>query len=131
MNKRTDGVLILVVEDNTINLALAKALVQRIAAGCRVATARDGEEAMEAFKSERPVLIYMDLQMPIKDGFETALEIRDLEKADGTHIPIIALTGGSADGERDNCLKAGMDDFLLKPIGPEDLRLSLERWLPE
>ncbi|MEI6385919.1 MAG: response regulator [Spirochaetota bacterium] len=131
MNKRTDGVLILIVEDNTINLALAKALVQRIAVGCRVATARNGEEAMDAFTSERPVLIYMDLQMPIKDGFEAADEIRQLEKADGTRIPIIALTGGSADGERDNCIKAGMDDFLLKPIGPDDLRISLERWLPE
>ena len=67
--------------------------------------------------------------MPELDGLETTRLIRSQEQA-GTHLPIIAMTANAMAGDRENCLKAGMDDFISKPIVPDQLREILSRWLP-
>jgi CheY-like chemotaxis protein len=118
---------ILAVEDNAINQRLISALLRKLGHASRVAG--DGEEALEVLGQERFDLVLMDLQMPNMDGFETARRIRSMESASGARVPIVALTANTMQGCRDACLDAGMDDFMRKPVKPEDLRAVLDHWL--
>ena len=96
--------------------------------GCRVDIARSGTEAVRLF-SERPYdLVFMDCQMPEMDGYETTAAILKLEQ-DGAHTPIIAMTAHAMKGARQECLDAGMDDYISKPVTIETLRVLLRRWL--
>ena len=70
----------------------------------------------------------LDVQMPVMNGFDTTQAIRTAEQETGKHIPIIALTAHAMKGDRETCLKAGMDDYLGKPIHPRELVAVLERW---
>ncbi|PWA07177.1 response regulator [Flavobacterium psychrotolerans] len=117
---------ILVVEDNTINMLLAKTLLNKIMPDCTVFEASDGNEAIRQFKEEKPDLILMDIQMPIMNGYETTAEIRKLEKSKKTII--IALTAGIMVGEREKCLESGMDDYLSKPFLKADLEQKMMKW---
>lgn len=87
--------------------------------------ANDGEEAIKLFEQEQPDLILMDIQMPLVNGYDATREIREIERAqsasDESHqrIPVIALTAGTMEGDREKCLEAGMDDFLGNPIHHE------------
>jgi CheY-like chemotaxis protein len=76
----------------------------------------------------RPDLVLMDIQMPIKNGYEATLEIRKLKKAKKT--PIIALTAGIMLGEKDKCIEFGMNDYVSKPIIESDLEEIIQKWLP-
>jgi CheY-like chemotaxis protein len=71
----------------------------------------------------------MDCQMPEMDGFEATRLIREAEAGTERHIPIIALTANALEGDRDRCLAAGMDDYVAKPIRPEDLYATIDRLL--
>jgi two-component system, sensor histidine kinase and response regulator len=73
----------------------------------------------------------MDCQMPEMDGFEATRVIRDLEKSTGKHIPIIAMTASAMRGDRENCIASGMDDYMSKPVGKQQLLSVLTRWLGE
>jgi len=116
---------ILLVEDNRANLRITKALLEAI--GCNVSTARNGLEAISAFRDARCDLILMDCQMPEMDGYQAAHKIRELET--GRRTPIVALTADALDGSRELSLAAGMDDHLTKPLTLSVLTAKLVAWL--
>jgi PAS domain S-box-containing protein len=118
---------ILIVEDNKINMLLAKTLVKRIVSNCTIFEAKDGNEAVEHYIKEQPDVILMDIQMPNKNGYEATDEIRKLK--DSENIPIIAITAGIMVGDKEKCFQAGMDDYLPKPIIQADLEKILHKWL--
>ncbi|MET0760687.1 MAG: PAS domain S-box protein [Flavobacterium sp.] len=118
---------ILIVEDNKINMLLAKTLIKRIISNCTVIEAKDGNEAIEQYKKEKPDLVLMDIQMPNKNGYEATDEVRKLKDAE--NIPIIAITAGIMDGDKEKCLVSGMNDYLSKPIIQSDLEKILHKWL--
>jgi len=118
---------VLLVEDNAVNQVVAVRMLEKM--GLTVRIADDGFQALEQFQERAPDLILMDCQMPGLDGFETTRRIRGLEEGAQRRTPILALTASALDDSREACLEAGMDDFLAKPIKPEDLRAALDRWL--
>lgn len=115
---------ILVVEDNFMNQELLKALLSQM--DCDVDTASDGEEALEMFQDSEYDLIFMDILMPKKDGYQVTREIRQLE-AGQQHIPIVAVTANAMMGDQEKCLAAGMDDYIAKPIRGEHLEVILSK----
>jgi PAS domain S-box-containing protein len=121
------NIKILIVEDNKINMLLAKTLLKRIVSNCTIFEANDGNEAIEQYIKEKPDLILMDIQMPDKNGYEATEQIRKLNGSDT--IPIIAITAGIMVGDKEKCLKAGMNDYLPKPIIQADLEKMLYEWL--
>jgi PAS domain S-box-containing protein len=127
--KNANVLKVLIVEDNKINLFLAKTLVKRIIPNVIIFEARDGNEGVEQFELNRPDLILMDVQMPIKNGYEATIEIRKLKKT--KKIPIIALTAGIMVGEKDKCLEYGMNDYVSKPIVESALEAIIHKWLPQ
>jgi signal transduction histidine kinase/CheY-like chemotaxis protein/HPt (histidine-containing phosphotransfer) domain-containing protein len=105
---------ILMAEDNRTNQAVAVGLLSK--RGHSVVVANDGSEALAALEREAFDLVLMDVQMPGMDGFEATAEIRRREKQTGAHIPIIAMTAHAMKGDREECLAAGMDGYISKPI---------------
>lgn len=118
--------LILVAEDNAVNQKLAIHMLEKF--GYRADVVADGREALEALSRIRYSAILMDCQMPELDGFEATKEIRARENFAGTHTPIIAMTANAMRGDKERCLEAGMDDYLAKPVKPEELKAVLARW---
>ncbi len=111
-------------EDNAINQRVGKLMLQK--AGFDIDLVADGSEAVEAHKLNPYELILMDCQMPIMDGFEASRVIRNMP---GDVKPIIvAVTANALVGERERCLKAGMDDYLSKPFLAEQLVAVVEKW---
>ncbi len=117
---------VLVAEDNEVIQLLATTMLEQ--RGLNVDLARNGREALEMSRARDYEAIFMDCQMPELDGYEVAARIRSAE--DGRPTPIIAMTAHAMPGDRERCLAAGMDDYLSKPIEPEQLDRVLERWLP-
>jgi signal transduction histidine kinase/DNA-binding response OmpR family regulator len=117
---------ILLAEDNAVNQKVACRLLER--QGHSVQVASNGMEALIAFQREEFDLILMDVQMPGMDGYETTQAIRAAEHPTGRRIPIIALTARAMKGDSDLCIRAGMDDYLGKPIQPRELWAAIERW---
>lgn len=117
---------ILIVEDNKINMLLAKTLVKKIIPNCIIIEARDGNDAIEKYKLELPDAILMDVQMPNKNGYDATHEIRKIKGSE--NIPIIAITAGVLIGEREKCFESGMDDYMPKPIIIADLERILHKW---
>lgn len=118
---------ILIIEDNRVNLILAKILVQKLLPQSKIVTAINGKEGVEMYQETNPDLILMDIQMPIMSGYEATIAIRQLEREN--HTPIIALTAGTVKGEKEKCLQMGMDDYLSKPIVGEVLMEILKKYL--
>ncbi|MEZ5398361.1 MAG: response regulator [Bryobacteraceae bacterium] len=121
------GPLVLIAEDNAVNLRLAKRLIEK--RGYRVVTATDGEAAIRVWRSTLPDLILMDLQMPSLDGLSATVRIREEERALGVSTPIIALTANAMAGDRDRCLRGGMDGYVSKPFDADTLAAEMERVL--
>ena len=122
------GIRILVAEDNAVNALVATTQLRRF--GAVVDVASDGVAAVEAYRRGVYDAILMDCQMPEVDGFEASRQVRALEAGSGRRrIPIIAMTANAMTGDRERCLEAGMDDYLAKPVKPEELRLTLARRL--
>jgi two-component system, sensor histidine kinase len=122
-----DGVRVLLVEDNPVNREVAQALLEN--SGCDVDTAANGHEALKSHASGEYEVIFMDCQMPEMDGFEAAAEIRRREAGSGRRVPIIALTANAIEGDREQCLAAGMDDYLPKPFTAAQMRSALMNWI--
>lgn len=118
---------ILIVEDNRINMLLAKKLIKKIIPNCVIFEACDGKEAIKLYKKEELDIILMDIQMPKKNGFETTLEIRKLSHSENP--PIIALTAGIFVEEKQKCLNSGMNDYISKPIIQSELEQILHKWV--
>jgi len=115
--KAQPGLKVLLAEDNVINQKLAVSLLHR--AGYDVVMANDGREAIDAYEREPFDVILMDVQMPGVSGYQATAAIREKEKKTGSHIPIIAMTAHALKGDRENCLNAGMDEYIPKPIQPK------------
>jgi CheY-like chemotaxis protein len=118
---------ILLVDDNPVNMLLAKAIVKKLLPSSVVFEAFNGLEALEEYKKEKPDLIFMDIQMPEMSGYEATKEIRKIEK--DIRTPIVALTAGTVKGEYQRCLEAGMDDYLSKPVLVSDISGMIEKHL--
>ena len=113
----------LVAEDNPVNQLLATRLLQKL--GHTVVTASNGREALERLETLTPDVILMDVQMPEMDGFEATAAIRAREAGTGRRTPIVALTAHALQGYREECMQAGMDEDLTKPIKIDDLARML------
>ena len=110
---------ILLAEDNAVNQRLA--VVNLESWGHAVTVAHDGREVVEAFSAQPFDLVLMDAQMPRMNGFEAAAEIRRREGSSGGHVPIIAMTANVMKGYREECLAAGMDGYVAKPMRRQEL----------
>ncbi|MDQ6799311.1 MAG: PAS domain S-box protein [Acidobacteriota bacterium] len=117
---------ILVVEDNIVNQKVAVGQLRNL--GYDADVVGSGTEALEVIRGQSYDLILLDCQMPDIDGYDVARTIRGMETA-GRHVPIVAMTAHTMDGEREKCLAAGMDDFLTKPVSMQRLGGVLVRWL--
>lgn len=116
---------ILIAEDNEINLLLVRLMIKNSFPNAEILEARNGLEVIEIYQTEPLDLILMDIQMPLKNGYETTTEIRQIELAKRT--PIIALTAGILKEEKQKCLDLGMDDYISKPINSEELQTAILR----
>jgi len=120
---------ILIVEDNLINQKLTALLVEKM--NCLYDLAENGKIAIELMKTNIYDLILMDCQMPEMDGYTATQHIRKYKYGENSmKIPVIALTANAMKGDREECLEAGMDDYLSKPIDPLELKEKLEKWIP-
>ncbi len=126
---------LLVVEDNAINQEVATGLLE--AMGCQVMTAGNGREAVRLVVEKPFDLVLMDCEMPEMDGFEASRRIRELErngalaKRAAGRLPIVAMTAHAMAGVREQCIDAGMDDFLSKPFDEVRVAETLKHWLPQ
>ena len=110
-------------------MILAKKLLEK--EGLQVETTENGQEAVDAIKSNTYDLIFMDIQMPILNGYEATAKIKELEKVSGNATPIIAMTANALDGDREKCIDAGMNDYVSKPINPKKLKECIIKNLSE
>lgn len=110
------AISILIAEDLEMNQILIESMLKKILPGARLILARNGNEAVDLWLKYTPDIIFMDLQMPVKDGLEATKEIRAHEKSSAQHTPIVALTAGATREEQQQCMEAGMDDFVTKPV---------------
>jgi len=127
-----DNFKVLIAEDNFVNTALAKILIGNIIPNATIIDVVNGKLAVEAYINERPDIIFMDIQMPIMNGYEATVEIRKLEKGSNefgaNRVPIIALTAGAIQGEKEKCIEIGMNDFMTKPIVGDNLFAVIKQW---
>jgi signal transduction histidine kinase/ActR/RegA family two-component response regulator len=119
------GKQILLVEDNEANQFVARQLLSR--AGLQVTIANNGKEAIEQIQQVQYDLVLMDMQMPVMDGIQATQQIRQLPE--GKELPIIAMTAAASEADRDNCLAAGMNDYISKPIIATDLLAKISTYL--
>jgi len=125
---RTSHARILVAEDNAVNQLVARKIIERL--GYRADVAATGKEALAALSNIPYDLVLMDCQMPEMDGFEATRAIRRGEAGEGRRgTPVIAMTARAMQGDREECLDSGMNDYLSKPIDPSLLENVLKQWL--
>ncbi len=118
----------LVAEDNPVNQKVATLYLERL--GFQVDVSRDGHEAVRAATTDSYDVVLMDCQMPGLSGLDATRKVREHDAGTGRHLPIIAMTAGAVMGDRENCLAAGMDDYVAKPVRLSDLEAVLLRHLP-
>ena len=114
---------ILLAEDNPINQLLATTILNKL--GYDPQIANNGLEAIDLLNEQQFDLIFMDMQMPEMDGIEATRHIRQNLSVQPI---IIAMTANAMQGDREECLQAGMNDYLSKPVKPEDLMIMVEKW---
>lgn len=123
-----DNYRVLIAEDNSINMFLAKTIVLKVLPNTEILEATDGLSAFEMAKEYQPDMILMDIQMPVMSGHEATKKIKESPQLEKT--PIVAITAGNIKGEREKCLDSGMVDFVAKPIVEKNIRQIFEKWLP-
>lgn len=119
------GLKILVVDDNRTNQQVACGMLERL--GCLPTSVYSGEEALQTVFRDQYDAVLMDVQMPGMDGYEVTDQIRQLEKDESAHLPIIAMTANNQAEDIKHCLSVGMDDYLPKPFSSEILKNKLLR----
>ncbi len=120
----------LVVDDVEINRELLRATLEK--QGHRVVMAEDGQEAVDQFSQHTFDIIFMDMQMPVLDGYGAVREIREIERQQNSaRIPIVAMTAYAMQGDREKCLAADMDAYLSKPARPAEIVAVLEQLVPD
>lgn len=119
------AITVLIAEDNLINLKATTGMLRKM--GCSVVCAADGKEALAHWMQGGVDVVLMDIQMPVMDGLEALQFIRDKEKQNGSHTPVVALTAHAMHDDRERLLKAGFDGYLAKPVDVQALAAELER----
>ncbi|MCH9697476.1 MAG: response regulator [Gammaproteobacteria bacterium] len=137
-NKRSDAdyqpckfeTRVLVAEDYPANQLVIKQMLSTL--GCRFQIVDNGQKALDVMSKAHFDVILMDCQMPQMDGYQTSLEIRKLESLQKKEkpVPIIALTANALEGDREKCLKSGMNDYLSKPFNQRQIETVLRKWSP-
>ncbi len=125
LRQRHAGRRILVVDDDPMNREVAQLTLA--GSGLIVDLAEDGRQALTRFEGRDYALVLMDVQMPVMDGLDATRAMR--ARPDGASVPIVAMTANAFTEDKELCIKAGMDDFLVKPFDPELLFSTLLRWL--
>lgn len=122
-----DGCHVLVVEDNPVNRKLCHAMLTRL--GCDVTFAEDGLQMIETFAPDTYDIMLVDMQLPHMDGCQATERVREIERERGyLRTPIVAMTANVLNEDRDRCMRAGMDDFLSKPLSQANLRSAIAKW---
>ena len=116
---------VLLVEDNLVNQRVFTAMLRSLGYGVDVAT--NGLEALDAMDRVPYPVVFMDCQMPLMDGYQATLQLREREGS-GRHTHVVAVTASAMDTDRIRCFDAGMDDYLTKPFNVEDLAAKMEQW---
>lgn len=116
---------VLVVEDNKINMLLARTMIKKIIPDAIIFEASNGKIGVEKCSEVNPDLVLLDIQMPVMNGYEAALDIRKFN----TKVPIVALTAGTIKGEKEKCIESGMNDYISKPIDKDIFEGILFKWL--
>ncbi|WP_306606322.1 ATP-binding protein [Azonexus sp.] len=122
-----EGTQVLLVEDNLVNQKVAAALLNKL--GCVHVIADNGAEALRLLGEQQFDVVLMDCQMPVMDGFEATRRLRAGQAGDAMRtVPVIAMTANAMQGDREECLACGMDDYLAKPVNNATLKAALARW---
>lgn len=121
------GRRILIVEDKATSRELLRTVLEK--QGYAVSEAADGEQALQQARSEMPDLILLDLQMPLRNGYEVLSELRKEQRF--STVPIVAVTASAMQGDREKALRAGFSGYLTKPLSLSDLRNEIQRLLPK
>ncbi|MFV5689885.1 PAS domain S-box protein [Flavobacterium sp. ZT3R25] len=124
--KNSKKIKIMIVEDNKINMLLLKTILKNLYPNATISEILNGKDAVDQFEILNPDIIFMDIQMPIMNGYEATKEIRNLKS--GQSIPIIAITAGTEKEEKDKCIEAGMNDYISKPIIKGIIEETLSKW---
>ena len=120
-------ITVLIVEDNKVNMLLLKTVIKNLNTPTTIVEAINGKDAVEQFKMIHPDIIFMDIQMPIMNGYEATEIIRNLKS--GKNVPIIAITAGTEKEEKEKCLQAGMSDYIPKPIIKGIIEETFLKWV--
>ncbi|MCP4679398.1 MAG: response regulator, partial [Deltaproteobacteria bacterium] len=130
LENRQRAIRVLLAEDNIINQEVALGILEDM--GLLVDTADNGIEAIKALETVHYDLVFMDCQMPEMDGYQATAKIRNPQsEVLNNDIPIIAMTANAMRGDREKCLEAGMNDYLAKPVTPEELEAVVDEWAPK
>lgn len=123
--------LIIVAEDVAMNMTLIISILKQLVAGAEIVEATNGRQVVEITEKIKPDLILMDVQMPVMDGLEATLQIREMEAVMGVKspVPIVALSAGVSSDQKNKCLSVGMNEFLAKPIERASLFRVLSQFL--
>jgi len=121
-----ENLLVLVVEDDPMSRTFMEKILNRL--GVEAEFAKDGLEALRMYMKNEYDLIFLDIQMPVMNGYETAELIRQQEKMTSTHIPIVAVTAYALEEDQEKCMRVGMDSYLPKPVSMEDLLWVMARF---
>lgn len=125
-NEVIKNLKIMIAEDNKINMLLIKTIIKNIFSEATIFEVYNGKDAVEQFENIHPDIIFMDIQMPVMNGYEATKAIRSLES--GKKIPIIAVTAGVEKEEKIKCMEAGMNDHISKPIMKGAIEETIVKW---
>jgi CheY-like chemotaxis protein/nitrogen-specific signal transduction histidine kinase len=125
--KNIKGTTVMIVEDNKVNMLLLKTIIKKLLINPAIFEIINGKEAVEQFEAINPDIIFMDIQMPIMNGYEATKLIRNLKS--GQNVPIIAITAGTEKEEKEKCLNAGMNDYIPKPIIKGIIEETFLKWV--
>jgi PAS domain S-box-containing protein len=125
--KNYQKIKIMLVEDNKVNMLLLKTIIKNLFSNVTIFEIPNGKEAVDQFETINPDIIFMDIQMPIMNGYEATKEIRNLKS--GQNVPIIAITAGTEKEEKDKCISVGMNDYIAKPIIKGIIEESILKWI--
>ena len=126
-NLTTKKITVLIVEDNKVNMLLLKTIIKNLSIPTAIYQVVNGQEAVEQFEKINPDIVFMDIQMPIMNGYEATEIIRNLKS--GQKVPIIAITAGTEKEEKEKCLNAGMNDYIPKPIIKGIIEDTFLKWV--
>jgi PAS domain S-box-containing protein len=126
-NKDLKKLKVMIAEDNKINMLLLKTIIKNVFVDASIFEVFSGVEAIEQFETINPDIVFMDIQMPLMNGWEATKFIRNLKT--GKKIPIIAVTAGTEKEEKIKCIEAGMDDYISKPISKGIIEETIIKWM--